>query len=59
MVKITEIHVYAIDLPVVNGRYVVSGGSVGYGESCPVGPTYQPEHALGARTALQQMCSDW
>ena len=25
---------------------------VGYGETCPVGPVYQPQHALGARAAL-------
>jgi L-alanine-DL-glutamate epimerase-like enolase superfamily enzyme len=30
-------------------------GVSGWGETCPVGPTYQPEHALGARAALQQM----
>lgn len=28
---------------------------VGYGETCPVGPVYQPQHALGARAALQEM----
>ncbi len=27
----------------------------GYGETCPVGPVYQPQHALGARAALQEM----
>ena len=27
-------------------------GVSGWGETCPVGPTYQPEHALGARAAL-------
>lgn len=30
-------------------------GISGWGETCPVGPTYQPEHALGARAALAQM----
>lgn len=27
----------------------------GFGETCPVGPVYQPQHAFGARAALQQM----
>ena len=31
-------------------------GLVGFGECCPVGPVYQPEHALGARAALEEMC---
>lgn len=30
-------------------------GIVGYGETCPVGPVYQPQHALGARAALQEI----
>ncbi len=70
--KLTEIHVYQIDLPVRDGPYTMSGievheldstvvrivtstGLQGYGEVCPVGPVYQPEHALGARAALAQM----
>ncbi len=70
--KITEIRVYPVPLPVVNGPYTYSGGALydvdstvveiitdgglhGYGECCPVGPTYAAEHALGARAALQQM----
>jgi L-alanine-DL-glutamate epimerase-like enolase superfamily enzyme len=72
MMKITEIHVYQVDLPVKDGPYtssdgdvhaldstivkvVCSNGLIGYGECCPVGPTYAPEHALGARAALAQM----
>ncbi|MCF8088214.1 MAG: mandelate racemase/muconate lactonizing enzyme family protein [Desulfotignum sp.] len=27
----------------------------GYGETCPVGPVYQPQHAMGARAALKEM----
>jgi 4-hydroxyproline betaine 2-epimerase len=67
--KITEIHVYAHDLPVRNGPYTMANakvwsldttivqmvtdtGLVGWGETCPVGPTYQPQHAAGARAAL-------
>src|SRR5690606_30206992 len=70
--KITEIHVYAHDLPVRNGPYtmanarvwaldttlvtiVTDSGLVGWGEPCPVGPTYQPHHAKGARAALEEM----
>jgi L-alanine-DL-glutamate epimerase-like enolase superfamily enzyme len=34
---------------------VTDTGLVGYGESCPVGPVYQPMHALGVRSALEQM----
>lgn len=30
-------------------------GLVGWGETCPVGPTYQQQHALGARAALQEI----
>jgi len=70
--KITEIHVYAHDLPVRNGPYTMANakvwaldttlvkivtdtGLVGWGETCPVGPTYQPHHARGARAALEEM----
>lgn len=27
----------------------------GWGETCPIGPTYQPQHMLGARAALAEM----
>jgi len=30
-------------------------GLVGWGEVCPLGPTYQPAHALGALAALQEL----
>lgn len=30
-------------------------GLIGYGETCPLGSTYQPHHALGARAALQEL----
>lgn len=70
--KITEIHVYAHDLPVRGGPYtmanaevwsldttlvklVTDAGLVGWGETCPVGPTYQPHHAKGARAALEEI----
>lgn len=34
---------------------VTETGVSGYGECCPVGPVYQPQHALGARAALAEM----
>jgi L-alanine-DL-glutamate epimerase-like enolase superfamily enzyme len=34
---------------------ITDTGIKGYGETCPVGPVYQPQHALGARAALEQM----
>ena len=70
--RIAEIHVYQVALPLNGAAYQMSEGSYtafdstlvkvvadtgvfGWGETCPVGPTYQPAHALGARAALQQM----
>jgi L-alanine-DL-glutamate epimerase-like enolase superfamily enzyme len=70
--RIAEIHVYQMDLPLSGKNYRMSEGSYGaldstivevvsdtgisgWGETCPVGPTYAPEHALGARAALNQM----
>jgi L-alanine-DL-glutamate epimerase-like enolase superfamily enzyme len=72
-VRIAEIHLYQMDLPVSDKNYRMSAGGAyasfdstiveivsdtgisGWGETCPVGPVYQPEHALGARAALAQM----
>jgi L-alanine-DL-glutamate epimerase-like enolase superfamily enzyme len=71
-VRIAEIHVYQMDVPVTRTTYRMSSGPYtsldstivqivsdagvsGWGETCPVGPVYAPEHALGARAALQQM----
>lgn len=31
-------------------------GLVGYGEVCPAGSLYQPQHMLGARAALEEIC---
>ena len=33
-------------------KVVSDSGLVGWGETCPVGPTYAPSHAAGARAAL-------
>ena len=34
---------------------VTDEGLSGWGETCPVGPVYQPHHALGVRAALERM----
>lgn len=36
-------------------QMVTDSGLVGWGETCPVGPVYQPHHALGARAALAEI----
>ncbi len=43
----------ALDSTIV--KIVSDSGLAGFGETCPVGPVYQPQHALGARAALEQM----
>lgn len=69
--KITAIHVYEADLPVVGAYKMSSGpitrltsvlvelvtdtGLVGWGEVCPLGSVYQPQHLLGARAAIAEM----
>ncbi len=70
--RISEIHIYQKDLPVVDGPYTMStmtlhsidttivklvadNGLVGWGEVAPIGPLYQPQHALGARAAIAEM----
>lgn len=30
-------------------------GALGFGETCPLGSTYQPQHALGARAAIAEV----
>lgn len=45
--------VHALDTTLV--KIVTDTGLVGWGETCPVGPTYQPQHAAGARAALAEM----
>ena len=70
--RISEIHVYQKNLPVVDGPYTMSTmtlhdidttiiklvtdvGIVGWGEVAPIGPLYQPQHAKGARAAIDEM----
>lgn len=36
-------------------QVVADNGVCGWGETCPVGPVYQPHHALGARAALREI----
>lgn len=43
----------AIDSTIV--KVTADNGLVGWGEIAPLGPVYQPQHALGARAALCQM----
>jgi len=35
---------------------VADNGLSGWGETCPIGPVYQPHHTLGARAALEEIC---
>jgi len=45
--------VWALDTTLV--KLVADNGLVGWGETCPVGPTYAESHAAGARAALQHL----
>src|SRR5690625_169405 len=45
--------VWSLDTTLV--KLVTDKGLVGWGETCPIGPTYQPHHAAGARAALAEM----
>ncbi len=45
--------VSCLDTTIVHLR--TDTGLSGFGETCPVGPVYQPQHALGARAALEEM----
>jgi len=45
--------VWALDTTLV--KLVTDTGVIGWGESCPVGPTYAEAHARGARAALAEM----
>ena len=43
--------VWALDTTLV--AIGLENGVVGWGETCPLGPTYAPAHAKGARAALK------
>jgi L-alanine-DL-glutamate epimerase-like enolase superfamily enzyme len=45
--------VWALDTTLV--KLLSDNGLIGWGETCPVGPTYAQSHALGARAALLQI----
>lgn len=45
--------VESLDTTIV--RVVTDNGLAGWGETCPVGPVYQPHHAGGARAALEEI----
>jgi len=45
--------VRALDSTLV--EVVTDDGLTGWGETCPIGPVYQPHHALGARAAIAEI----
>ncbi len=51
--RMARTSVSSLDTTIV--EIVTETGLTGYGECCPVGPVYQPQHALGARAALAEM----
>lgn len=51
--RMARTRVDALDSTIV--KIVSDTGLVGWGETCPVGSTYQPQHALGARAALDEI----
>lgn len=51
--RMSHADVVSLDTTVV--RIVTDTGMTGWGETCPIGPTYQPHHAGGARAALAEM----
>lgn len=50
---IANAEVWSLDTTLV--KLVSDTGLIGWGETCPVGPTYAESHAGGARAALAQM----
>lgn len=51
--RMSRSSVTSLDATIV--EVVTEDGITGYGETCPLGAVYQPEHALGARAALAEM----
>ncbi|TIM04840.1 MAG: mandelate racemase [Mesorhizobium sp.] len=51
--KMASADVHSLDSTLV--EVVTEDGTTGWGETCPVGPVYQPHHALGARAALAEI----
>ncbi|MBO9475406.1 mandelate racemase/muconate lactonizing enzyme family protein [Shimia sp. R10_1] len=54
--KMANASVWALDTTLI--RVVTEDGTEGWGETCPVGPTYAEAHAGGARAALMYMAPD-
>ena len=44
---------HSIDTTII--KMVSDTGLIGWGEVAPIGPLYQPQHALGARAAIAEM----
>lgn len=69
--KLTAINVYSVDLPVVGiykmatssmsflqstiVELITDEGITGFGETCPLGSVYQPQHVLGARAGIEEI----
>lgn len=51
--RLARTRVSALDATLV--EVVTDAGVSGFGETCPLGPAYQPEHARGARAALAEL----
>ena len=51
--KMASADVHSLDSTLV--EVVTDDGLTGWGETCPVGPIYQPHHALGARAAIAEI----
>ena len=51
--RIASSEVFELDSTLV--RITSDDGTVGWGETCPVGPTHEPAHASGVRAALMEM----
>lgn len=51
--RMARTSVESLDTTIV--RVVTDTGVTGWGETCPVGPVYQPHHAGGARAALAEI----
>lgn len=51
--RMSHTSVGALDSTLV--EVVTDDGLTGWGETCPLGPVYQPHHALGARAGLEQI----
>jgi 4-hydroxyproline betaine 2-epimerase len=51
--RIASSTVHSLDTTLV--KVVADNGLFGWGETCPVGPTYQPQHSKGAVAAFEEM----